>query len=406
MTTNGGGGNGETDFDIAFMLVFLISGFMLCAMVCLKPQRLGSELEDHMLSSPGESDVVALPAKQRCKNLYKWCRNSRFFICCCVLMVTAIATLSWYANLIKGRCEPLRCPPGSQLGQSLVVALATIDSSQAQQCKPLQVCSFADMEAGGGTHAILDNQALSITGSLSAGQGGPRLWARFEVVGRLYLTALQMRDQSVAPKNGNDPLQGAAARVFRGGRLVARSVSFLRLTTTAYGGAIFVDGAHNTKDGAYDVASYDGSAGVAEFYGCIFDGNQATNACGHDPMVPSGNGGALYFDPGATGILAGCVFRNNRAGCVAGAIFTDSENTQQPYKTSVTISNATFTNNHALGGATLIYGGVGNNFYVWRENGLGRVPCPGGHGCAAFGGTTRCCVDGDHSSFNYVIPNA
>ena len=46
----------------------------------LKPQR------------PGESDVVALPAKQRCKNLCKWCRNSSFSICCCRRLPSSLSS--------------------------------------------------------------------------------------------------------------------------------------------------------------------------------------------------------------------------------------------------------------------------------------------------------------------------
>ena len=93
--------------------------------------------------------------------------------------------------------------------------------------------------------------------------------------------------------------------------------------------------------------------------------------------------------------------RNNIAGCGGGAILVTADNLggnrQQPYITNVTISNTTFINND---------GGFGHDaLKVWRDGGVGGVPCPApGTPCDAPGGC--CCIDGDHTDFSYVLPTA
>lgn len=244
------------------------------------------------------------------------------------------------------------------------------------------VCPLADMTADAGTLVVNTEQMLSVAGSPTSalmpkappppGVTTPRLWARFEVSGVVFLTGLTFRDQSIEPDNYDDP-QGAAAMVKDGGRLVATQVTFLNLHTTVTGGAIRIS-----------------KGGTAEFYGCLFDGCHATNDCG-DPR--SGGGGALDFEAGAQGTVAYSTLQNNHAGCAGGAMNAVSSDNEHPYLTNITISHTTFASNTA--------GTEGDDAFVWRLA-VGAVPCPEPgevcpvcHGCT--NGEQPCCFDLDES---------
>eukprot|EP01045_Picozoa_sp_COSAG04_P001471 COSAG04_NODE_50_length_31170_cov_2.965080_2_plen_229_part_00 len=225
------------------------------------------------------------------------------------------------------------------------------------------------MQASAGNATVKPTQALAIAGGLSKTPLTalqpyvfPRLWARFEVSGTLLLSAVTIRDQAVYPVTDADP-EGAAARVQGGGRLVATGVSFLRLASTNFGGAVKV-------------------GGVAEFYGCLFDGCAATNGCSG-----AGGGGAIYFPHGATGVIADSAFRGNHAGCSGGALRLSSLSMQDPFSSNVTISRTTFADNHA--GTHL-----GDDINIWHG------PCPApGKACG-----TSCCFDGGNESLTVTLP--
>ena len=208
-----------------------------------------------------------------------------------------------------------------------------------------------------------------------------RLWARFDVNGTLIVVGVTIRDRAISPNSGSDQL-GAAAHVFSSGRLVATGVSFLRLVSTLWGGAVVVE-----------------SGGMAEFYGCLFDGCKATNDCCADGST-NGNGGAISFEAGASGIIARSLLRSSSAGCMGGAMQLRVDNQHDPFKTNVTITRTTFTDNH--------YGnhkyGNGEDIYVSPSYHL-DVPCPepgsnNGGTCNVVG----CCVDGDREILSVTLP--
>jgi hypothetical protein len=270
----------------------------------------------------------------------------------------------------------------------LLDALHAANTSYAKQPHTLLVCSFADMLGSAGNLTVQAGRTLSITGHLAAGQYGPRLWGRFVINGTLFLTALKIRDQYAMPMGGYSTLSGAAAHVRPKGRLVARSVSFLRGTGTA-GGAVSVG------DGGMGPYRNGGGA-VAEFYGCFFRGNQVTGV--------GANGGALLFLEGSVGIVAGCVMSNNHAATGGGAVaVTCSNDLQQPYRVNVTIIGTDFVGNSA-GNDT------GGDLYIERHH-VGHdhsdVPCPApGHGCDSSAvGAKCCCINGNYHGLDYAMPN-
>lgn len=163
----------------------------------------------------------------------------------------------------QGACLAAWCvPAGFPDRFHRVVGLAgALNAIRSQEAGALLVCSFAEMRASAGKLTITARQILSITGNIAAEMDGPRLWARFEVKGTLFLTALTVRDQSV---RGSAPGQTdpAAVLVDPGGQLVARQVTFLRLSSQS-NGAILIN-----------------SPSSSQFHNCIFDGNRAaTNNC-------------------------------------------------------------------------------------------------------------------------------
>ena len=173
-------------------------------------------------------------------------------------------------------------------GDNLGVAVAFL----ARNVGASAVCSLSEMRYDLGTATVTPAQMLAIAGTpslptaASAAAAAPRLWARFEVLGTLFVTGVMIRDQAISPAPVPTAAQGAAAQVHSGGRLVSTGVSFLRLRTTGSGGAVHVDG-----------------GGLAEFYGCAFDGCHSSGS----------GGGALFFSPTSSGIVADSLLR----GCVA-----------------------------------------------------------------------------------------
>ena len=147
---------------------------------------------------------------------------------------------------------------------------------------------------------------------------------------------------------------------------------------------------------------YVAGGGVAEFYGCLFDGCRATNDCSDPGGIHNGDGGAIFFGHGAAGTIADSALRNSHSGCAGGALHLRSGNQQQPFATNVTISRTAFGDNHADGNG----GTDGNDVYIWHDNNQGAVPCPApGTACDAYSGTTRCCIDGDYASLNVTLPS-
>ena len=131
---------------------------------------------------------------------------------------------------------------------------------------------------------------------------------------------------------------------------------------------------------------------MVELYGCLFDDNVVTKTVG-------GAGGAIKLEGGATGIIAGCTFHNNRAGEDGGAIELNNNDAQQPYRTNVTITNTTFATN--LAGEA----GDGDDIKVHSTcTGGHAVPCPApGTRCKD---SCACCVNGDRTNWGYVLPTA
>ena len=283
--------------------------------------------------------------------------------------------------------------PGVSVGQTaedLAGAMAVLDSSREfERSGAVAVCPLASMASSDGNQTVAAGDTFAVAGSVdpvSATQppsdksAAPRLWARFDVSGTLLLTGVTIRDQAISPSSGSDPL-GAAAWVRSGGRLVATGVSFLRLVSTVWGGAVHVDG-----------------GGVAEFYGCLFDGCRATNDCSSDGWK-HGAGGAISFWSGAAGVIADSALRSSHAGCVGGALYLQSDSQQHPSATNVTISRTTFADNHAD------YH-MGDDVYIWRDNNQGAVPCsPPGEACDAYDGTTRCCFADNDESLTVTLPS-
>lgn len=181
---------------------------------------------------------------------------------CCFGVV--ISLLIWGTLFVLRDCadEPAAhsADSAADLGAAIAFLQPRVDGSAL-------VVPLAEMHTHAGTVLVKTAQMLAIAGSAAATQpsattplsGAPRLWARFDVNGMLFMTGVSMRDQTIAPDSYDDP-QGAAAQVKSGGLLVATATSFLNLRTTVTAGAVRVNG-----------------GGVAEFYGCLFDGCQATN---------------------------------------------------------------------------------------------------------------------------------
>ena len=254
------------------------------------------------------------------------------------------------------------------------------------------VCPLAEMEIDAGTVNIYPTTMLAIAGPLNALKPNaltPRLWARFVVNSTLLVIGVAIRDQSIAPTTGlpTGPSSslGVAVQVNAGGRFVATNVSFINLTTTTYGGAVYVD-----------------TFGVAEFYGCLFSGCQATNGCDKSPN--DGDGAAIGFGPFTTGIITDTVFQNNLAGCNGGALALWSENATElgmPEGWFVHITRSTFTNN---------FGGADGDFiYIWRFATDKDVPCPSISGVVAGpmnpGGPNWCFIYGDHENLTVSLPS-
>ena len=124
-----------------------------------------------------------------------------------------LRTEGFYAPLHNESMDELleraQFPPGFPSGGKVVSLYAALDTIKSGSACVLQVRSFTDMKQSAGNVTVLASQALSITGHLSAGLGGPRLWARVEVAGTLFLSSLTVRDQSIAPTSYSDPLNGA-----------------------------------------------------------------------------------------------------------------------------------------------------------------------------------------------------
>eukprot|EP01043_Picozoa_sp_COSAG02_P037738 COSAG02_NODE_2853_length_7891_cov_7.789913_8_plen_474_part_00 len=303
------------------------------------------------------------------------------------------------AACVGSWCVPAGFPGGNHTVLQLADALNTVRSGQAGG---VVVCQFAGMQERGGNLTVLANQALSITGNIDAGQAGPRLWVRFEVGGDLFLAALTLRDMFTTTKDPGGSLTGAGVHVRQGGRLVARDVSFLRLTTNVFGGAVMV-GDCAPLDSGGDCDQHGGNGAVAEFYNCLFDGNRVTNKC--NSPTGDGEGGTVHFRSGAIGVFDSCVLRNSYAACAGGTITTvlRAYNRLHPYRTNVTISNTTFVNN--LSDDDCMPGGCGSDFYALTPETPFKVPCPApAENCDVD--DNSCCLSGDHTNLNYVVPNS
>ena len=236
-------------------------------------------------------------------------------------------------------------------GDNLGVAVAFL----ARNVGASAVCSLSEMRYDLGTATVTPTQMLAIAGTPSlptaaSAAAAPRLWARFEVLGTLFVTGVMIRDQAISPAPVPTAAQGAAAQVHSGGRLVATGVSFLRLRTTGSGGAVHVDG-----------------GGLAEFYGCAFDGCHSSGS----------GGGALFFAPTSSGIVADSLLR----GCVAssrqgGAVLVVTTNPAHPLRTNVTITHTAFADNSAkFGGDDILVSGYPD--VVCPAPGLACGPGPG-----------------------------
>lgn len=163
----------------------------------------------------------------------------------------------------------------------------------------------------------------------------PRLWARFEVEGELYLAGVTMRDQSIAPRHNTEP-QGAALRVWAGGKVVAVRVGFVRLTSTLSGGAVHVRSGQPQKPALLDL------------YACRFEGCKATDGCtevNSDPFAGEASaGGAIHFGHSSDALIADSVFHGNRVSCLGGALFSRLTDSGESH--SINIMRTEFTDNH------------------------------------------------------------
>lgn len=120
--------------------------------------------------------------------------------------------------------------------------------------------------------------------------------------------------------DGNQASDGGAIYALEGGRVIARSSSFIANTVTGDGGALFMDNS------------------PLEVSNSRFERNQAQ---GVQQRPNAGLGGAIYGNnPGATMTITGSQFRENRAKLQGGAVFAD-------YNAPLTITNSSFTNNRS-----------------------------------------------------------
>eukprot|EP01047_Picozoa_sp_COSAG01_P063226 COSAG01_NODE_8157_length_2898_cov_1.780993_2_plen_414_part_00 len=279
------------------------------------------------------------------------------------------------------------------IGASLSAAIAFL---QPRGDGAAAVCPLADMQSSEGDATVRSTQMLAIGGAPTSlmptapphdDGTTPRLWARFDVSGTLLLTGVTICDQAISPGSTSDP-QGAAAQVRSGGRLVATAVSFLRLVSTGQGGAVHVDG-----------------GGVAEFYGCLFDSCHATTGC----VAPYGQGGAIFFDSSAAGIIADSAFRSNHVGCSGGALYLLQDavplarvytNLLHPFAANVTISRTAFADNHVDNHVGHGFGGDIRIYYY--NNNQGAVPCPPPGKLQLPG----CSFDGDYESLTVTLPSS
>jgi hypothetical protein len=263
--------------------------------------------------------------------------------------------------------------PAGFVKQSLVDAINTIRSVSVN---PVLVCTFNDMQANAGGLTIQSKQSVSITGTTMAGKLGgftPRLWTRLDVAGVMYLAALTMRDQSAA-------LNGGAINVQNGGRLVARGVSFMRLTVPNVGGAISVQ-----------------TGGVVDIDRCVFDSNTVTDDCGSHPGTDGGHGdgGAIWFSGSSKQRIANSIFSNNHVGCTGGAIWTscDTNGCGGKPPLSLTIVNSTFVHNSDSGQDSCP--GGGGDMWAFSDN----VGCP----APATSCSSGCVLQGDHKNLDLTL---
>ena len=244
--------------------------------------------------------------------------------------------------------------------------------------KPGEQPGQSELCTGNATLTVDDGCTCSggWTGPTCLKSDAPRLWARFEVNGELFLTGVTIRDQDSQNVQGHHQ---ASVNVRGGGRLVATGVSFLRLVANMGGGA------------AVEVHDR------AEFYSCVFDGCHATTPCG--PL--HGDGGAISFYGGAVGVIADSAFRNNFAGCNGGALHLSGKSVSQQdlIRTNVTIKRTHFENNTAYGNRHT------DDILVVHPQEVRRmsVPCPP-PGELSVDGRGNCIFFGDYASLNVVLP--